>query len=382
VAVTILVVLSGGATVLGTGAAAAGSHRTPTGDARQQEMVQLLRSHYYRYLDPRTIAGVPLVAIPTVLDDPYTHYLDPAALDAVRQGDEGRYVGIGIHARLEAGQVVLDRVSPGSPATAAGLIPGDTLLRADGRALGGTDLEAALTPVRGAAGTSVALVVRRGTHTLELRVPRREVEAQLVFSDVRTVDGVRVGYVHVLQFGDGIADQARRAVQDFRCRGVSRVVLDLRGNGGGLVREAVRLVAVLVPTGMPVLTEAGEHVKKVTYRTTTEPADPLTPLAVLVDGDTASAAEIAAGALQDQSRATVIGTRTFGKGVVQDILPLQDGGALKYTMAEYLTPDGHPVQRRGITPDVLVDPGQVETALPLDRAVQLPAATNPLGRAG
>jgi carboxyl-terminal processing protease len=168
------------------------------------------------------------------------------------------------------------------------------------------------------------------------------------------VAGQAVGYIQVLDFSQGVGQATRAAVKDLKARGVTKMVLDLRGNGGGLVEEAVELASVFIPAGTPVLIESGRHIATTTYRTHTAPVDTTVPLAVLVDNDTASAAEIVTGALRDAGRATVVGTKTFGKGVVQDLVPLTGGGALKYTMAQYLTPAGTHVDRRGITPDVTV----------------------------
>jgi carboxyl-terminal processing protease len=218
----------------------------------------------------------------------------------------------------------------------------------------------------------VRLEVSRAGRPFLVVLRRAQVQAQDVSSELRHVAGVSVGYVQVVEFSDGVGQKARDAVTDLRRRGATRIVLDLRQNGGGLVSEAVALAAVFRPLGSTVLSESGQHFDATTYRTKASPADATVPVAVLVDDQTASAAEIVTGALQDSSRALVVGTRTFGKGVVQDLAPLQGGGALKYTMAEYLTPNGHHVNHVGITPDVTVQPatGGTGTDPVFDAAVQ------------
>ncbi|MDQ1633454.1 MAG: carboxyl-terminal processing protease, partial [Frankiaceae bacterium] len=186
-------------------------------------------------------------------------YLDPAGLARIQQADDSRYAGIGIHARLLDGAVVVDRVSPGSPADVAGLRPDDRVLFADGTPVGGSDLEVALTPVRGPIDTVAHLTLQRGTTHFSAAIRRAEVAAQLVQHDLRVVRGTPIGYVQVLDFGAGVGEQVRQAVRDFDARGVREVVLDLRQNGGGLVREAVALASTFVPVGTPVLTESGQH---------------------------------------------------------------------------------------------------------------------------
>jgi len=321
---------------------------------RQREIVAILAEGYYRPVDAALLAGTSLDRLPAVLDDPYTQYLNPAALALFEGGDAGRYLGVGVHARLRGDEVVLDRVTPGGPAAAADLRDGDVVVRADGMPLGGLALEAALSRIRGPIGSTVRLQVRRASQERSVVLRRAEVAGRIVSHEVRMVAGRPVGYVLVQDFSRGVGQGVRDAVQDLKARGVAEVVLDLRGNGGGLVTEAVELTSVFTPAGTPVLIESGLHVDKTTYITHTAPADLVVPLVVLADDQTASAAEIVIGALRDAGRATVVGAKTFGKGVVQDLVPLTGGGALKYTMAEYLTPSGQHVNRRGIAPDVAV----------------------------
>ncbi len=323
--------------------------------------LEVLADHYYRAVDPALLAATPLSGLATALDDPYTAYLDPAQVAALERSDDGRYAGIGVHAVLVAGEVVLDRVAVGSPAAQAALAPGDVLVSADGVPLRGLPLETALGHVRGVAGSSVLLTVRRSSAgssaNTEARVRRAEVAATIVSHRLLHLSGRSVGYVQVLDFSRGVGELTAQAVRDLTARGADSVVLDLRQNGGGLVAEAVSLAAVFTPSGTPVLVETGRHVERTTYRTHRAPTDTGVRLAVLVDDQTASAAEIVTGALRDAGRAQVVGRHTYGKGVVQDLAPLTGGGALKYTMAEYVTPAGTHVDHRGLDPDVLVPVG-------------------------
>ncbi|MDQ1536436.1 MAG: carboxyl-terminal processing protease [Actinomycetota bacterium] len=334
---------------------------------RQREVAGVLAEHYYRPVDATRLAGTPVANLAKLLDDPYTQYLDPAHLAAFQLGDTGQYAGIGIHARLVGGDVILDRVSSGGPAAAANLHPGDVVISANGKRLHGLDLESALGKIRGRVGTTVTLRVRHGKRTRTLVLRLAEVKAQIVSHQLRKEAGTPVGYIQVLDFSRDVGQQVRSAMKDLDARNATRVVLDLRHNGGGLVDEAVELTSVFTAIGTPVFIESGRHVATRTYSTQTAPSDLTTPLAVLVDDQSASAAEIVAGALRDAGRATIIGTKTFGKGVIQDLVNLNGGGALKYTMAEYLTPTGQHVDRLGISPDFRVATpavhGEVDRAL-------------------
>lgn len=365
--------LATGASGPATGTTAQTSGTTdPNELSRRHEIDALLAGHYYRPIDKARLATVPVDQIPAYLGDPYTHYLDPQALSAFISGDDGSYAGIGIGAHLEDQAVVLDDISPKSPAAEAGLRVGDILISADGKPVSGSDLEVALANVRGPIDTVAHLVVRRAGETLTRDVRRRQVTAQVVTAQLRQTASGTVGYVRVIQFDHGTGERTRQAVQDLRRRGAGKIVLDLRHNGGGLVSEAVALTSVFTPTGTDVLSESGEHFPTADYRTHDAPEDTQTPLAVLVDDQTASAAEITTAALRDAGRATILGTKTFGKGVVQDVLDLRDGGALKYTMAEYVTPRGDHVNHVGLTPDVVVASafGRSDVDPAFDAAVQ------------
>jgi carboxyl-terminal processing protease len=185
-------------------------------------------------------------------------------------------------------------------------------------------------------------------------VTRAKVQGWLVQAEIRTLGDRRVGYLTLLDFSDGVGDRTREAAQSLINDGAEAIVIDLRGNPGGLAKEAVRTAEVFLPTGSAVLTERGEHIDTRTFSTRFAPVDSNIPVAVLVDGQTASSAEILAGALRDNGRAELFGSTTFGKGRIQDIITLKTGGAFKYTYAEYLTPSGFALDRVGLTPDFVV----------------------------
>ena len=286
--------------------------------------------------------------------DPYTEYYPEDATSDLRQLTTGKYAGIGsaILYKKAADRCIISEPYEGMPAAEAGLLPGDVIL-----SIGGTDIPpCGTTPVRdytsdvssrlrGDAGTSFDIRVRRPStgRTLTIRLTRRNITMPSV--TLRKMVADSVGYVHVTQFVEGTAAELRRAVTALKEQGARSLVLDLRGNPGGVIDEAVKMVNLFIPRGREVVSTRGK-VKESnnTYRTTADPLDTAIPLVVMVDNYSASASEITSGALQDYDRAVVLGRRTYGKGLVQASRELPYKGILKLTSAKYYIPSGRCVQ--------------------------------------
>jgi carboxyl-terminal processing protease len=296
-----------------------------------------------------------------LLDDPYAAYLDPGAAQEARDLATGSFVGIGVWLRPAGEGLEVSSVLPGSPARDAGIAPGDLLVAADGHPLRGLSAEEAGRYIRGPEGSSVELVVRSGREEREVEVAR----ARMAFDDVqaRLVAPV-VAHARVLQMGEGVSDRLRGRLEELLAQGAQAVVLDLRGNPGGLAEEAAEVTGLFVEDGAVARLSGGGELEA------RGDALPPLPLAILVDGGTASAAEVVAGAVQDHARGVIVGTRTFGKGAVLAVSDLSRGAAVQFTTAELLTPDGHVIEGRGIAPDVPVLPGG-PTDAQLERAVDL-----------
>jgi carboxyl-terminal processing protease len=236
------------------------------------------------------------------------------------------------------------------PARIAGIRPGDTILAIDGFPVAGVSYEEALGLIIGQRGSSVELRVLRGPHTLDVRLVRTEFRIPAVRSRLLAAGGKKIGYIQLASFPAGATQAIERALTRLAAEGASGLVLDLRGNPGGLLDQAVGVTSLFLDRGV-VASTSGAHEPSHVYVAEGRPKSRL-PLAVLVDRGSASAAEIVAAALQDHRRALLVGERSFGKALVQSVEPLAAGAALKLTTARYLTPSGADISRRGVTPDV------------------------------
>ncbi|MFM9106047.1 MAG: S41 family peptidase, partial [Chloroflexota bacterium] len=293
------------------------------------------------------------------LEDDYTVFLEPVDHAPLQEELSGEYEGIGVWVEHPDGTYTIVAPIPGSPADEAGIRPGDVLVAADGVELTGMADTDALSLIRGAAGTKVVLTIRRPgvPETFDLEVERRAIVVPTVMSTPQA-DG-RVAWIQVGIFGDRTTAQLDEALAQAKQDGVSGIVLDLRGNGGGWVTAAQEMIGRFVPadTG-PALYE------DMTVATDDEmKAEPIVgggaeafdiPLAVLVDGGSASASELVAGALRDYGRAEIVGEPTFGKGLVQRVHDFEDGSSARITFARWLTPGKHPIPEDGLAPDVAV----------------------------
>ena len=340
------------------------------------QVLGVLRDDYYVPVDSTRLERDSVQGIVDALGDPYTDYLDPDELAALRRSYDGAYVGIGIRLIVRDGTFVVAAVNEGGPAARAKVLVGDRLISVDGRPTAGRNLQSVSDAVRGDEGTVVRIAVATGSAPPRtLALTRADIQVSSVESRAEMVGGTRVGYLRLARFTRGSADALRSAVAAARGTGASALVLDLRGDPGGLVTEAVGVAGVFLPKRSTVVVTEGLHSPRHVYRTDSAPAAGDLPLVVLVDRGSASASEIVAGALRDATRGRLVGDRTFGKALVQKTIPLRDGGALKLTTARYLTPAGYDLAKRGIPPAVRVsdDPATSDDEV-LQRGLELAAA--------
>jgi carboxyl-terminal processing protease len=354
--------------------ASASATPLPADDSRLlAEVLERVKGEYVDTVDERKLMQHALHGVAAGLD-PYSAYLDADEYQEIRDSTSGTYPGVGIEVSADRGGIKVMRTLQDSPAARADLRPGDLIVGIDNAPVG-RDLDRAIDKMRGLPGTRVSLAVRRpGTaEVLDLTLERAQVEVHSVAA--RLVEP-GFGYLRITNFSANTAADVERAVANLRVQNggsLQGLVIDLRNNPGGVLESAVEVADAFLNGG--VIVSAIGRTPDARFRMEAHAGDLLdgAPLAVLVNGATASAAEILAGALKDTRRAAIVGRRTFGKGSVQTVIPLSGGRALKLTTSRYFTPSGVSIQDRGIEPDLPVE-GVEEPPLGVDAPDSLPLA--------
>jgi carboxyl-terminal processing protease len=323
------------------------------------EASELIEGNYYRRVAQADLIDSSLQGMVRGLRrryrDRFSEYFSAEALTRFNEEIAGRFSGVGLSVTGVREGLRVASVFEGSPAERAGIEVGETIVSVNGRSIAGLDSNAATELIKGPEGTEVTIGVRagKGGKPRRERLVRAQISVPVVSSALETVDGKRLGYVRLSSFSEGAHGALRGAVRRLRKRGAEGLVLDLRGNGGGLLDEAVLSASVFLPEGETVVSTDSRTQGHAVYETKGGNL-PAPPLAVLIDRGTASAAEILAAALADDAGAEIVGTRSFGKGVFQQEIDLSNGGALKLTVGEYFTPDGENLAGTGIRPGVRV----------------------------
>lgn len=358
-----------------------GSHQPTTGVL--DEAAAKIEATAARPVDPGQLERAAVQGMLSSLDDRWSSYYTPGQYTSFQQALSGSYSGVGVWLRPGATRdaaPTVASVAPGSPAEVAGVKPGDVLVAVDARSTQAASLGDVIGWLRGSDGSTVSLTLTRNGRSITLPLTR----ASLTATDV-TVDRLpnAVMAIRIHAFTRGVGRQVRDALAGNTDAYSGGIILDLRDNPGGLLDEAVEVASVFLDGG-PVVSYQRRGAPDRTLLAVPG-GDTTTPLAVLVDHSSASAAEVVAGALQDRNRAVIVGQRTFGKGSVQEPARLSDGSALELTVGGYLTPAGRAIDGRGIEPDVLVDPA-APPAVAQARAVEvlkgLMAALQPSGPQG
>ena len=283
-------------------------------------------------------------------DDPYAFFYSPSGYRSLRELTTGKFSGIGVWLKVKDGRLEIVSVLPSTPAHDSGLKRGDTIQSIDGDEVGEMTTDEAVGLIKGPEGTRVDLGISRAGEALSFTITRAKIELPNLQGRLTQQN---LGYIRLLGFARQAGDQVRDEVEDLTEDGAEGIVLDLRDNGGGLFSEAINVASVFIEDG-EIVTYRDNKSDDIVYDAEGEAFEDV-PLVVLVNEGTASASEIVAGALKDRDRAVIIGTTTYGKGSVQEIIPLPDTSALKFTTAAYLTPDGNNINGEGIDPDVRVD---------------------------
>ena len=287
------------------------------------------------------------------LGDPYTRLLRPAEYGDLQSNTQGTVTGVGLQLALRSPdqQVVVIAPLDGSPAAEAGIASGMVVLAVDGQPSAELGLEGTASRLRGATGSSVLVQLLSPTgERLECELERRQVDLRPVRSRRLRTDNHTLGYLRITQFAEPVPEQVREALGDLSAKGIEGLILDLRNNSGGLVKAGLAVADQLL-AGAPIVETMGRD--GLGSPVVANPSSLYSgPLVTLVNGGTASASEILAGALQDDGRSPLLGGQTFGKGLIQSLIPLGNGSGLAVTVARYVTPSGRDIQNQGISPDV------------------------------
>jgi carboxyl-terminal processing protease len=336
------------------------------------EALDTIHDKYYREVPFGQLSDTAIAGAVRNLDDRFSAYLTAKDYHAFQQSLDNAFEGIGTGIHGAPQGLRIEVVYPGSPAQKAHIEIGDIITRADGHKLAGLSDAAASAFIKGRAGTAVTLRILRGRRSFTKRVTRARISVPVVQSKIANAGGKRVAYIALSTFGPRTAHvEVAAAIRRLERRKAKGIVLDLRGNGGGLVSEAQRIASMFLKDGT-IVTTRGRAVQTQTLRALGNPIAGDLPTVVLVDRGTASASEIVAGALQDRRRATLVGTRTFGKGVFQEVMPLDNGGALDLTVGQYFLPSGRNLGGAGTKPGSGIRPNvaaQDDPATPRDEAL-------------
>ena len=312
------------------------------------------------------------------LDDPYTEYISKEDMKDYLEDTMGNYVGIGIYMIKDTETGMIKVLSPikNSPAEKAGVQPGDLIVSVDGQTYSADDMTVAANKIKGEEGSTVKLQILRGTETIDIELKRESIKINPVESKVLENE---IGYISFTSFDETTAEDFKNKFEELKSKNIKSLIIDIRNNGGGLVDQALKIADFVADKGSVLLYEVDKNNNETVKKSTTDPIINM-PIIILTNENTASASEILAGALKDLGKAKIVGTKTYGKGVIQQILSLSDGSGLKITIEEYQTPNRNKINKVGIEPDEVVElPDSVESVFyveesedtQLQRAIQI-----------
>lgn len=341
--------------------------KAETSDADTYEMLNLFgevmeraKNTYVEDVDDKKLIESAINGMLVSLD-PHSSYLDAQSFKYMNEQTKGKFGGLGIEVTMEQGVVKVVSPIDDTPASKAGLKPGDYITNIDGENVIGMSLNDAVDKMRGKVGSKVKLTIRRiNEKPFDVTLKREEVKIQSVKSEVKDGD---VAYIRITSFSedtDKMVEKALRKAQKETKNGLKGIVLDVRNNPGGLLDQAVNISDLFLQQGEIVSTRSRNEEDTIRYTAKKGDIAENLPIVVLINDGSASASEIVAGALQDHKRAIILGEKSFGKGSVQTVVPLGQYGAMRLTTARYYTPSGRSIQAKGIEPDVLVHPAKVE----------------------
>lgn len=287
------------------------------------------------------------------LDDEYTEYISKEDMADYMADATGNFVGVGVYMvqDTEADKIMVLSPIKGSPAEKVGLQPGDYIIAVDGVTYTGEQMTEASNKIKGETGTTVKLQIQRKDETLDIELTRENIKVNPVEGEVLENN---IGYIEFSSFDDGTAEEFKTKFEELQGKGIKSLIIDLRNNGGGIVDEALEIANYILDKDSVILYEVDKNNNETVEKTTDDPIINM-PIVILTNENTASSSEILAGALKDHKKATIVGEKTYGKGVIQRLLTLPDGSGLKITSEKYLTPNRTEINKVGIEPDEKVE---------------------------
>lgn len=329
----------------------------------------IIDTYYLNDIDNEKMTEGMYKGLVSSLEDPYSVYYTKDEFDALMESSSGSYCGIGAYVSQDVKTGVITIVKPfeGGPAYEAGMLPGDIIYKVQDEEVTGKDLSEIVSKMKGEEGTTVNIeIIREGeSEPIKLTIERRTVEVPTISYEM--LDS-KVGYIQIAEFDEVTGPQFRSAIEDLDKQGMKGLVIDLRNNPGGLLDTVCDMLDRMLPEGLIVYTEDKNGTRTEEVKSTAEESFDK-PLVVMINGNSASASEVFAGAIQDYGIGTILGTTSFGKGIVQSVIPLSDGSGVKVTVSKYYTPKGRNIHEIGIEPDVVVElKDELKTKVTIDKS--------------
>lgn len=316
---------------------------------------QLIKNQYVEKVGSTQLVEGAIQGMLATLKDPYSVYMDKQTANQFSESLDSTFEGIGTEIGVEDNKIIIVAPYKDSPSEKAGLKPRDQLLKINGESIEGLNLEEARLKIRGKKGTSVSLEIKRqgAVRPITLNITREEIPVDTVFSSTLESNDEQIGYIDITLFSEKTATDFKRQLKDLENKGIEGLIIDVRGNPGGLLKSVENILGVLIPKDKPILQIAERTGKVQTFSTELKQRKNY-PIVVLTDNGSASASEILAGALQEAGGYKIIGERTFGKGTVQQAVPMGDGSNIKISLFKWLTPNGNWIHKVGIAPNIEV----------------------------
>ncbi len=313
----------------------------------------VIDKYYLGEVDEQKLKEGAIAGYVAGLGDPYTQYIPPEEFEEYLEDTKGNYVGIGVilTSDKEADKVKVVAITKDSPAEKAGILPGDYIIGVEDKTYTASQLSEMTEDMKGKEGTEVRLIITRGEETKMLTLKREKVKLNPLESKMLENN---IGYINFTSFDEGTAEDFKTNYYSLKDQGMAYLIIDLRNNGGGIVDEAVKIADYMLEKGKDILFEVDKNGTETVKKSEEDPIVDI-PVVLLVNKNSASASEMLAGALKDWGRAKIVGTTTFGKGIIQEVLSIKDSGGIKITTNEYQTPNHNKINKAGIEPDVKVE---------------------------